>query len=192
MPVGIVLAGGLSTRVGQDKAQLPWGTSDLLHSILEQLGQVCNERIVVMNRTWKPDIPNVKVVSDIIPQCGPLSGIHAGLSACSEPYAFITACDMPFLPPAAVNYLLSLSVGWDAVLPGRGRDLEPLFAVYARNCIPVIEGLFRQDIRKVQRLFPLIRHRLIDPDEFRSFDPDLKLFRNINTMAEYTQAKGRS
>ena len=140
MPVGIVLAGGLSTRAGQDKASLPWGETDFLHSILAHMGQVCSERIVVMNREWKPDIPGVKVVSDIIPQCGPLSGIHAGLSASSECHAFVTACDMPFFAPAAVEYLLSLSAGWDAVLPGNRKDMEPMFAVYARNCIPIIEN----------------------------------------------------
>ena len=189
MPVGIVLAGGLSSRAGQDKARLPWGETDFLHTVLEQMGQVCTERIVVMNREWKPDIPGVRVVSDIIPQCGPLSGIHAGLSASSENHAFITACDMPFLAPAAAEYLLSLSDGWDAVVPGRGQEQEPLFAVYARSCIPVIEGLLQQNFRKVQRLFPLIRYRLVEPETFRRFDPQLNLFRNINTMDEYQAAR---
>jgi molybdopterin-guanine dinucleotide biosynthesis protein A len=192
MPVGIVLAGGFSTRVGQDKAQLPWGTSDLLNNVLIQLGQVCDERIVVINKKWEPSIPGIRVVSDIIPQRGPLSGIHAGLSACSESCAFITACDMPFLVPEAVRFLLSLADDWDAVLPGRGKNLEPLFAVYSRKCIPVIEDFLNQDIRKVQRLFSSIRHRLVDPDEFRQFDSDLKLFRNINTMGDYIEAKGCS
>lgn len=189
MPVGILLAGGLGNRIGRDKAGLPWGESDLLHAILEQMGQVCSERIVVMNRAWTPDIAGVTVVPDIIPQCGPLSGIHAGLSACREPYAFVTACDMPFLSPPAVEYLLSLAGDWDAVLPGRGQELEPLFAVYNRRCIEPIEGLLRQGTRKLQRLLPLIRHRLVDPDEFRRFDPQLKLFYNINTPEDYQAAR---
>jgi molybdopterin-guanine dinucleotide biosynthesis protein A len=189
MPVGIVLAGGLGNRIGRDKAGLPWGESDLLHVILEQMGQVCQERIVVMNRVWTPDIAGVTVVPDIIPQCGPLSGIHAGLSACREPYAFVTACDMPFLSPQAVEYLLSLANDWDAVLPGRGQELEPLFAVYNRRCIEPIEGLLRQGTRKLQRLLPLIRHRLVDQDEFRRFDPQLKLFYNINTPEDYQAAR---
>ena len=192
MPVGIVLAGGLSTRVGQDKASLPWGSSDLLHTVLESLGKVCSERIVVINRPWSSDIPGVTVVSDIIPQCGPLSGIHAGLSACNETHAFVTACDMPFLNPAAVGYLLSLAVDWEAVVPGRDRELEPLFAVYARSCLPAIESLLQQNVRKLQRLFPLIRHRCVDREGFRLFDPELNLFRNINTLDEYRAAKGES
>lgn len=186
---GIILAGGLNTRMGRDKASLPWDTSDLLHSILEKLGQVCTDRIVVTNRAWEPDVPGVRVVADIIPQCGPLSGIHAGLTACNDRHAFVTACDMPYLASAAVEYLLSLAEGWDAVVPGCGKDLEPLFAVYARTCLPTIEDLLRQDIRKVQRLFPLIRHRLVNPEDFRQFDPELRLFRNINTMEEYDAAK---
>jgi molybdenum cofactor guanylyltransferase len=186
---GIILAGGLNTRMGRDKAGLPWDSSDLLHSILDKLRPVCADCIIVMNRPWEPDVPGVRVVADIIPQRGPLSGIHAGLTACKDQHAFVTACDMPYLPPAAVEYLLSLAEGWDAVVPGCGKDMEPLFAVYAKSCIPAIENLLRQDIRKVQRLFPLIRHRLVDPEAFRQFDPELRLFRNINTMQEYETAK---
>lgn len=189
MPVGILLAGGFSNRVGRDKASLPWGETDLLHAILKQMGQVCQERIVVMNRAWTPDIAGVTVVPDIIPHCGPLSGIHAGLSACREPYAFVTACDMPFFSPQAAEYLLSLAGDWDAVLPGHDQEMEPLFAIYNRRCIAPIENLLQQGTRKLQCLLPLIRHRLVDQAEFRRFDPQLKLFFNINTPEDYQAAR---
>lgn len=189
MRTAVVLAGGRSRRFGSDKADLAWGKTDLLHSILGKLQGICSELIVVANREWQAKIQGVKLVADLIPQQGPLSGIHAGLSASRNPYAFITACDMPFISPAAVEYLFSLANGYDAVIPQGTGGQEPLFAVYHRNCIQPIETLLRQEQRKVQTLFCQVNTLYVDIEKFRRYDPELKLFRNINTPAEYEKAR---
>ena len=76
---GVVLAGGRNSRMGRDKASLPWQDSDFLQVIVKNLAPVCNELIVVTNVARQDVLPNVRYVTDIIPQRGPLSGIHAGL-----------------------------------------------------------------------------------------------------------------
>ena len=152
---GIVLAGGLSSRMGRDKAALPWRGADLLNTILTKLSTVCDELIVVANQTCRIERRNVILVADIIPQCGPLSGIHAGLVYAASPQAFITACDMPHLAPQAVLYLYAQMADLDVVVPGSGDDIEPLFACYAKTCIPVIETLLAENSRKTQELFNL-------------------------------------
>lgn len=189
MRTAIVLAGGQSRRFGRDKSQLPWGSSDLIHSILKKLSTVCCESIVVSNRAWEPQLPGIRVVADLIPQKGPLSGIHAGLSCSNNPYAFVTGCDMPFVSGLAVEYLFEQAEGYDALIPKGPEGPEPLAAVYHRNCIQPIERLLHQDIRKTQALFSLIRVRFVDTEELRRFDAELNLFRNINTPAEYEKAK---
>jgi len=115
---GIVLAGGRNARMGCDKSTLPWQSSDFLHTILHKLATVCTELIVVSNRPPLADLPDVRFVSDIIPQLGPLSGIHAGLTHATSQCAFITACDMPFLQPAAVSWMFSQMQDWDVIAPG--------------------------------------------------------------------------
>ena len=185
---GVVLAGGRNSRMGRDKASLPWQGSDFLQVILQKLAFVCDELIVVTN-TARPEIgPNVRYVADIIPQCGPLSGIHAGLVHASSGPVFVTACDMPYLSAEAVGYLCSLSPGWDVVVPGADNYLEPLFACYTKNCIPVIESLLQNNVRKTQALFPLIRCRQVSYDELKPFDPQLRLLQNINSPADYQAA----
>ncbi|MBP2665098.1 MAG: Molybdopterin-guanine dinucleotide biosynthesis protein [Firmicutes bacterium] len=185
---GIVLAGGRNLRMGRDKAALPWQGADFLHTILQRLSTVCSELIVVTNNPAPDIIDGVRYVSDIIPGCGPLSGIHAGLHYASSPISFVIACDMPFVQPAAVSWLFSQAQGWDAVIPIEATFTEPLFACYAKTCIPYIELLLRQDIRKTQRLIQLIRCKSISLNDLRPFDPDLKLLRNINSPTDYQAA----
>ena len=84
--------------------------------------------------------------------------------------------------------MLSQSQGWDAVVPGDAAFVEPLFACYSKNCIPMIEDLLHQDIRKVQELFRLVRCKLIPSLALREFDPSLRLLRNINSPEDYQAA----
>ena len=185
---GVVLAGGRKSRMGRDKASLPWQGSDFLQVILQKLTAVCDELIVVTNMARTEMLPNVRYVADIIPQRGPLSGIHAGLVHATTDLVFVTACDMPYLSVAAVNHLRSLSPGWDVVAPGEAEYLEPLFACYRKTCIPVIESLLQQDIRKTQALFPLVRYRQVPLDEMKQFDPQLRFLYNINSPSDYQAA----
>lgn len=185
---GVVLAGGRNSRMGRDKASLPWQGSDFLQVILHKLIEICDELIVVTNMARTEMLPNVRYVADIIPQRGPLSGIHAGLVHATTDLVFVTACDMPYLSVAAVNHLRSLSPGWDVVAPGEAEYLEPLFACYRKTCIPVIESLLQQDIRKTQALFPLVRYRQVPLDEMKQFDPQLRFLYNINSPSDYQAA----
>lgn len=185
---GIVLAGGRSARMGCDKAFLPWQGSDFLHVILENLASVCHERIVVTGTPPPDNLPAVKFVPDILPNGGPLSGIHAGLVRSSSPFAFVTACDMPFIQPAAAAWILSRMQDWDIVVPGCGEFAEPFFACYSKRCIPAIEDLLHKDIRKVKALFRQVRCLFIPFDDFRAFDPELLLFRSVNSPEEYQAA----
>ena len=185
---GVVLAGGKNIRMGRNKATLPWQQADFLHVILHRLSGVCSELIVVTNTPLSIQLPNVLAVSDIIPQCGPLSGIHAGLTYASSPTAFVTACDMPYLQPAAVAWVGSSLGEWDAVAPDDGNFREPLFACYAKTCIPIIERLLAQGIRKTQTLFDHIRYKSVPVDELRRFDHSLRLLQNINAPEDYERA----
>ena len=182
---GVVLAGGFSSRMGRDKASLPWLETDFIHVILNQLALFCDELIVVDNNRLNLNDPRVKTVPDIIPQRGPLSGIHAGLTSASSDHVFVTACDMPYISVPAALHLCSQAPGWDVVVPVAGSHCEPLFACYSKTCIPVIENLLTQDRRKVSDLLQLVRCKKILVEELLKFDPSRNFLRNINSPDEY-------
>ncbi|MDO9109930.1 MAG: molybdenum cofactor guanylyltransferase, partial [Desulfatirhabdiaceae bacterium] len=111
-----------------------------------------------------------------------LTGIHAGLFYTSRPYAFVSACDAPFLKPELVHLLVSQArPGADAVMPETSKGLEPLCAVYSKSCLKNVEAHIRQDKLKIQQVFHKSRINRISEARLRKTDPDLISFININT-----------
>ena len=98
---------------------------------------------------------------------------------------------MPYLVPEAVQYLFNEAHGRDIAVPGQDGYFEPLFACYNKSCLPAIESLISKDIRTISELIKLMNSKTIDREVFRQFDPELKIFTNINTMEEYKQALGQ-
>lgn len=177
---GIVLAGGSSTRMGCDKASLPWGKADLLHAVLMALDPVCEKLIVVSNIPRVISVPGVKVVSDTFHGCGPLGGIHAGLSAAATDNSFIVACDMPFINSCAVEYLASVALGFGAVVPFVDGFFHPLHAIYSRSCLSPIERMLNDGQHRIIDFYPKIRLRKVSCEELSQFDPELKMLCNLN------------
>ncbi len=178
---GIVLAGGMSSRMGRDKASLPWGESDLLNTVLARLATVCGELIVVSNVPREILLPNVKMARDKYEKCGPLAGMQAGLTIASNDYNFIAACDMPYLNAAAAAYVGSASIGYDAAVPFIDGHFNPLHGVYHRACLPYIERLLEQKSYCILDFYHEINLRRITAEELRQFDNELKMLSNINT-----------
>lgn len=185
---GIVLAGGRSRRFGRDKATLPWGNGHLLGEIAGRLSTVCDEVLVAMGDRHLALPAGVRGVADIYAGAGPLGGIHAGLRAASSPVAFVTACDMPYVDPAAAVLLRDLVVGYDAAVPRVAGRWAPLFACYATSCLPAMEKLLDSGVRRVFDLYGHIRCRVVPEDVFRVFDPGLRMFEDLNTPGDYDRA----
>ncbi len=184
---GIVLAGGMSTRMGQDKASLSWQGSDLLNTVLARLAPVCSELIVVSNVARNIILPNVKVVADKYIKCGPLAGMQAGIRASHCDYNFIAACDMPYLNTNAVAYIGEAAVGYDAAVPFFEGYFNPLHGVYRRTCLSHIEILLKEGNYSVLNFYNEINLRRITAEELKIFDPELKTFININTPEDFQQ-----
>lgn len=178
---GIVLAGGLSTRMGRDKASLPWQGEDLLHAALRALAPVCDRLIVVSNRPRAIALAGVSVVADRFAGCGPLAGIHAGLTAATGDYSFVAACDMPYLRSAAVAWMAAAAAGYDAAVPYIDGYYHPLHAVYSRRCLPAIEQMLVAGQCRVLDFYPAIRLRPVTAAELACFDPELAMLNNLNT-----------
>lgn len=180
----IILAGGNSTRMGRDKATLPWGDSDILHCLVATLQGCCNEIIVVSN--CPRELPtSVRIVPDIIPGQGPLSGIHAGLYHSNYPHAVVIGCDMPFIAPEFVRMLLDKRPGWDAVVPIYNHKQEPLLAAYGKECLPIIEKLLGDGDCRVLSLLAKVRCLQLPEAEWRSIVASDNVFRNLNTYEDY-------
>jgi molybdopterin-guanine dinucleotide biosynthesis protein A len=185
----IILAGGGSARMGdRPKWRLPWAGVTLLEHIAAQARAAAAETLVVGGKEL--DVPaGATQVADVFAGCGPLGGLHAGLSAARFERCLAVACDMPFVRPQVMGALLALGADHDAAVPLAADGVHPLLAAYSRRCLPAIERRLRDGDRRMVSFFERVRVRWVTELELRRFDPDLLALFNINTWREYERAR---
>ena len=188
----IVLAGGRSLRLGHDKRSVTICGESLVQRILSRLAPLSSKATVVLSQEeMKPfwSLPGVDVVSDLYPDKGVLGGIYTGLVLSTDSYNLVVGCDMPFLNVELLRYMTELCPGFDVVVPRVGRNVEPLHAIYSKNCIDPISELLKQGNLQISNLFHSAKVRYVEQDEIDKFDPEHLSFFNINTKADLEKAK---
>ena len=190
---GIVLAGGMSRRLGRDKAVETIGGQSLISRVLDSLSHVAQELVVVVNnREREDDLPlpdSVVVAVDTYPDTGSLGGIFTGLSASSNQWGFVVACDMPFLNLELLKYLLSQRGGHDIVVPVIDHRPEPTHAAYSKVCLPAIETRLRANDLKIAKFFDDVRAKYVSQRNVEDLDPGGLSFFNVNTEEDLTRAR---
>lgn len=189
---GIVLAGGSGKRMGRDKASLMLGSETLLARTLRVLRSVTGDMIVVGPSSRQHMVLGATVVTDEWPGAGPLGALVTGLGACSADLAFVTACDLPLLRSAVVDYVVdrALSVDVEAVIPVVGGYAQTLHAVYRRSAEPALRRCMEQlpaKRRTLRHAIESLTVRWIDELDLRTVDPDLSSFHNVNTEDEWRE-----
>ena len=189
----IVLAGGKSLRLGCDKASEAIGNRSLLHWVVFNLASFDSDVIIVAAKQQSflqcVNYPKLKVVADTYPAKGPLGGIYTGLSVSSSFHNLIVACDMPFLNRTLLSYMIQLSADFDLVIPRLGNLVEPLHAVYSKDCLTAIEYQLKQGNLRIAELFSMVRVRYVEFEEINRFDPGHSSFFNVNTKADLNMAR---
>jgi len=178
-------------RLGRDKALEELGGQSLIERVIDRLSPLGTEIIVVTageDQSFLPDL-KVKRLSDVYPGRGALGGIYSGLKAASTFYSLVVACDMPFLTVALLRYLMELSPGFDIVIPKLEGELEPLHAVYSKDCLGPIEAMMGEDRLKVTDLTDRVRVRYVGDEELAIFDPERLSFFNINSESDLERAR---
>ena len=185
----IVLAGGKSKRLGTDKTFLRIGDRFLIEEIVEKMAQIGDEVIIVTNSPRKYAYLETRLVGDVYPGKGALGGLYSGLKAACYDYGLVVASDMPFLNLRLLRYMIILSSGYDVVVPRVKGLLEPLHAIYSKECLQPIERLLSAGSLRIVGFFPEVRVRYVEEEEISLFDPQFISFFNINTPADLEKAR---
>ncbi|MCJ7792227.1 MAG: molybdenum cofactor guanylyltransferase [Dehalococcoidia bacterium] len=188
----IILAGGKSLRFGQNKALQVIEGKSLIQWVVDRLAILSTE--IIIATAHGEAIPcssavRIKTVADIHPGKGPLGGIYSGLTASSSSRAIVVSCDTPFLSVSLLEYMTQTLGGSDIALPRIGEMVEPLCAVYSKNCLAPIQELLEQDERQVRKLFNMVKVKYVEEDEINSFDPEHLSFFNINSQDDLERAR---
>ena len=189
----IVLAGGKGLRLGRDKTVETVGNTSLLERVVSYLSLFNSDIIIVAaTKQYLPQVSGyakLRIVVDTYPDKGPLGGVFTGLVASDSLYNLVVACDMPFLNQALLRYMIGLADGFDLVVPRLGDMVEPLHAVYSRNCLTTIKDLLEQGKMRFADLLTLVKVRYVEAEEINWFDPKHLSFFNINTEADLKTAQ---
>lgn len=178
---GIVLAGGASQRMGQNKAELVLNGKTLLQHQVDKLRTLGIEDIM-LSGAGCPALPGTRVIPDEFPGKGPLAGLHACLNAARNPACLVLSVDVPLVPVSALAHLCRAHRGGVTVLC-RGEREEPLIAVYDRAAAAAIPAMLERGeyaVRGLKDTVPWNRFHYLGPEE---------LLLNCNRPEDFLAAK---
>lgn len=141
---GVLLAGGSSTRMGRDKARLPYGCATLIEHQLETLARLALDSVFISARPGGgyEDL-GVPILEDDCPGAGPLAGIAKALSAGGASWVVVLAVDMPAMTADYLGRLLHCCAPGIGCVPQNGAFYEPLAAVYPQECLGLAQRLLQ-------------------------------------------------
>ena len=184
---GVVLAGGRAGRLqGQDKTRLKFGGQTLLERTLEILDPLCSEKLISSNilETYS----NCRIIPDCNPGQGPLGALYSCLLAARNPYLLIVATDMPFITTGALQKLWQERNEFNVVIPKSPDGMQPLAALYSRECIAPIRCQLEQGNLKIRSFFSEVRVKVINCQDFPAIYHK-NIFLNINSPADLQKAQ---
>lgn len=194
---GYVLAGGASSRFGQDKALAKVGGRTMLARMCALVEPVVG-RVAVVGPLQRYAHLGFRVVADRWPGSGPLGGIATALvdaamedAGCA--WCLVVGCDLPFLRRDWLEYLVARAVRSeaDAVMPVSPSGAEPLCAAYRTRAASMLAQQLDRGVRKITDAFADAHVETIGPGEWKTFDPDGRLLKNMNTPEDYEEVKAR-
>lgn len=188
-----VQAGGKSARMGTDKAFVLLNDKPLIAHVLERVRQAGpDELFIIANNPERYGRLGAAVYADRIAGRGPLAGICTALEIARHPNVLVVACDMPFVSPKLLAYMVQLQVAarpaYDAVAPRRAGQIQGLPALYHKTCRPAIHAHLAADRLRLADLLLALNTRCVDEDEYEALGVSPQAFANINTPAELRQA----
>jgi len=197
---GLVLAGGMSTRFGSNKALAKLEGKPLIAHVVDLVLHVADEVVVAIGResstvVYRKLLPkSVTVVKDRLRAKSPLVGILTGLQVMKSGYSMVLSCDTPFVKDDVLKLLFKRAVHSDAAIPKWANgDIEPLQSVYkVKSVIPAARlALHRQEFRVVDMIKRLNRVTYVPVRDIKRMDSDLMTFFNINTQSDLRRASSR-
>jgi molybdenum cofactor guanylyltransferase len=193
---GYVLAGGASSRFGTDKALAKLGGIPMLEYMIDLLIKVTGDAFIVGGTREQHQGFDVDIIADRWPREGPLGGIVTALDVTAKSpgkpkWNLVVSCDMPFLTQDWLAYLVQRALASEAqvILAHSAYGPEPLCACWRTDAVDTLRAAFESGVRRVNQGIALLRAEVLDERDWKRFDSAGRLFWNMNTAADYEEAR---
>jgi molybdopterin-guanine dinucleotide biosynthesis protein A len=196
---GVILSGGKSKRMELNKSFLKVDNNFLIEHIYNIISSVFEKIIISTNEPELYDFMNVEKIEDLIKGFGPLSGIHSALTFAKTEKIFVVPCDMPFIIPDIIKYLISIDTSEGIVLPTANGQIQYLFGIYNKQILKLAEEIllanysaklkskgFKKSAVSLWNFVDRVGAEIVDVEEKIFYMKDL--FFNINTPKDWEYA----
>ncbi len=190
----IILCGGKSSRMGRDKASLPFGPELMLQRVVRLLSEVVDSSAIVVvsaaGQILPPLPPEIRVACDENPGRGPLEGLAAGLKAMPDHVeaVYATSCDVPLMVTGFVRAMFNHLGNHEIAVPVEGQFHHPLAAVYRPRVLTTVQQLLNANRLRPRFLFDEVDTIEVHVESLREFDPTLSTLMNLNHPDDYEKA----
>ena len=194
----IILAGGVSSRFGQDKGLLQLANKPLIKHVLDAISTIVDEKMVVASSKVQAENyanvlgSDVNVLIDVDDAQSPLIGALTGFKEAHGRYALLLSCDTPFVSNDVISLLFELCINRNAVIPRWPNGyIEPLQAVYCAKpaCEAAKNALSEGKLNMQSMVDRLCSVRYVSTLVLQQLDPELRTFFNINTLLDLRRAE---
>ncbi|MBY0356714.1 MAG: molybdenum cofactor guanylyltransferase [Candidatus Obscuribacterales bacterium] len=186
MPMsGIILCGGKSSRMGREKAFLPYAGKTLIEYRLDCMQELFAEVFLVTNNPDAFEHLSANVVKDIIPNRGPLAGILSGLLVSHYEQSFVIPCDTPLLDKQLIRQMSAKRHDLDLLIYGDEGQLEPLIGIYSKRCVDSLEKALFEEQKDSVDFVGDMNMQVFSPPKSAHKGPGLPAHFNIDTPQDY-------
>jgi molybdopterin-guanine dinucleotide biosynthesis protein A len=185
---GVILVGGKSRRMGQDKAFLELDGKPLVERLLQVFKECFSRILLVGDHGERFSAYDVLVVADIYPGSS-LGGLYSGLYHATGSHVFVVSCDMVYPNPAVIRLICSLKEDYDAVIPLLSHGYEPLCALYSKSCLPAMKEQLESGNHRIFDFYPQLNIRAVPYEELAIFGTGDSAFLSVNTPEEFEAVK---
>jgi molybdopterin-guanine dinucleotide biosynthesis protein A len=185
--VSAILAGGQNSRLPFLKGFIDVGGKKLIEANIGILREITGQVVISTNEPEVYFHLGVPLIGDVVEPAGPIAGILSVLLGTGAPEVLVTACDMPFLNPELIRYIISRR-GAEATVPVFDGRPQPLLAVYSESVKRTIQEMLGNGRRALRELLGELAVRYIEEEDVRRIDPEGRSFININTIEDFERA----
>lgn len=182
----VILAGGMSRRMGRDKAALPFGEETMLSHLVRIYRPYFDVVAVSVNTAGRFDTYGALEVVDRHPGDGPLAGLEAAFLDTGADLIFLTGTDLPLGDPALAQHLMAVRGNHDACLIRSAKGPEPLFAIYTSACLDAIQSALAEGRRSMFSMLQQVRTLELPAESLTDFNVS-QILTNVNDPEEYAR-----